>query len=80
MTLSDIEETRKAASAAFKRHDYDLALSLSIELSRYNFPEALFNCGLIYESGAWGQVYNRSILVKAGLDFDDGQTDPDRIR
>lgn len=49
MTLSDIEGTRKAASTAFKRHDYDLALSLSLELSKYNVPEALFTCGLIYE-------------------------------
>ncbi|HWG10308.1 MAG TPA: hypothetical protein VN693_02295 [Rhodanobacteraceae bacterium] len=68
MTLSDIEETRKAASDAFKRHDYDLALSLSIELSRYNVPEALFTCGLIYER------------LKGKMDLEKSYTYYDRLR
>jgi len=66
--MTDIEEKRKAASTAFKRHDYDLALSLSIELSRYNVPEALFTCGLIYER------------VKGKVDLDKSYTYYDRLR
>ena len=68
MTLSDIEETRRAASAAFKRHDYDSALSLSMELSKYNVPEALFTCGLIYER------------IKGKVDLDKSYAYYDRLR
>lgn len=68
MSSSAMEETRKAADVAFKRHDYDLALSLSMELSKYNIPEALFTCGLIYER------------IKGKVDFDKSYTYYDRLR
>lgn len=68
MTSFAIEETRKAADSAFKRQDYDLALSLSMELSKYNIPEALFTCGLIYER------------IKGKVDFDKSYTYYDRLR
>ncbi|GLQ98161.1 hypothetical protein [Dyella mobilis] len=46
-----ILEMKEKAGAAFKRHDFQLALALSEKLVEENVPSAFFTCGLIMERG-----------------------------
>jgi len=51
MDRKEIDELRKEASIAFKKSDFERALSLSEKLAEENVPAAYYTCGLILEKG-----------------------------
>lgn len=60
----DIDESRREASRAFKRREFDKALDLSLALSQYNVYEALYTCAIIYEEGVSLQGRNLEAAYK----------------